>query len=100
MELKVENPQDIMPIMDRYKLPDGVPLYKSLKGFTVLHLFFTGEPRNLLFILAYKNGNPHTFRIVRYFKNVADVGIDAEFQTDDLKEAVRKTFIVLSKHII
>ncbi|NPA17017.1 hypothetical protein [Persephonella sp.] len=100
MNLRIENPQDILPVMNQYNLPDGLPLYKVLKGFTVLDIFFTGEPRNVLYILAYREGEKPVFRIVRYFKNVADVGIDAEFSTDDIAEAVRNTFSALSRHII
>ncbi|WP_457639830.1 hypothetical protein [Persephonella sp.] len=41
MELNVKQPQDVLLLMEEFKLPDGIPLYKVLKGFTVLEYFFT-----------------------------------------------------------
>ncbi|WP_457639258.1 hypothetical protein [Persephonella sp.] len=100
MELNVKQPQDVLPLMEEFKLPDGIPLYKVLKEFTVLEYFFTGEPRNILYILAYKEEESPTFRLVRYFKNVADAGIDEEFSAENVKDAGRKIFRAMSKHII
>ncbi|MDQ7055640.1 MAG: hypothetical protein Q9M89_03790 [Persephonella sp.] len=100
MEIKIEKPEDVIPIMREYSLPDGLPLYKALKGYTVLETVQPGKVGNVVFILAKKieNGKP-VYKILRYFKTLG-TGVDAEFTPQDVDEAVRTVFNTLSKHIM
>ncbi|MBK3332553.1 hypothetical protein GWK41_05695 [Persephonella atlantica] len=101
MEIKIEKPEDVIPIMKEYSLPDGLPLYKELKGYTVLETVQPGKVGNVLFILAKKVENGRvSYKIIRYFKTFGDVGVDADFTPENIDEAVRVVFNTLSKHIM
>ncbi len=101
MNLKIERPEDVLPLMKEYELPDGLPLYKALKGYTVLEAVQPGKVGNVIFILAEKEEDgKKSFRIVRYFKTFGDVGIEADFTPENVEQAVGIVFHTMAKHIM
>ncbi|WP_457626239.1 hypothetical protein [Persephonella sp.] len=101
MEIKIERPEDVLPIMKEYDLPDGLPLYRALKGYTVLEAVQPGKIGNVIFILAKKEEDgKSSYKLLRYFKTFGDVGIDADFTPKDIDEAVRVVFQTMAKHIL
>lgn len=101
MEMKIVEPQDVLPLMKEFELPDGEPLYKALKGYTVLSAVQPGKVGNVVFFLARKeeDGKKH-YRIIRYFKTFGDVGIEADFTLEHPDQAVEIVFNTMAKHIL
>ena len=101
MEIKIENPQDVLPLMKEFNLPDGIPLYKALKGWTFLDGVQPQKVGNVVFILARKEENgKFRYRIIRYYKTFGDIGIDADFVPESIDEAIKTAFKTLSIHIL
>ncbi|WP_457622516.1 hypothetical protein [Persephonella sp.] len=98
--IKVESPQDILPIVEKYSIDDGYALFKYVRGYTVLSVVEPKQIRNQIFFLLKKDGDKPTFRILRYFRGFGDIGIDAEFTPETVEEGVIITFETLSQHFL
>ncbi len=98
--MKITSPESLVPLVQKYKLENGITLYKLAKGFELLDIIEPQLAKDVLyFILKKKEGNVTTYRFLRYKKNIHDVSIDAEFPAGTMDGAVLNTVEALSKHL-
>lgn len=98
--MKITSPESLVPLVQRYRLENGITLYKLSKGFEILDIIEPELAKDILyFILKKKDGDITTYRFLRYKKTIHDVSIDAEFTAETMDGAVLSTFEVLSKHL-
>ncbi len=99
--IKVDSPQDMLSVVEKFNIDDGYTLFKYVKGYTILSVIEPKQIRNQIFFLLKKEESGKiTFRILRYFRGFGDVGIDAEFTPESIEEGVVTTFKTLSQHFL
>ncbi|WP_457641667.1 hypothetical protein [Persephonella sp.] len=98
--IKIEKPEDMLPLIEKYHIDDAYVLFKYIKGYTVLSVIEPRQIRNQIFFLVKKEEIKTKYKILRYFRGFGDVGIDAEFSPETIEEGIVITFETLSQHFI
>ncbi|EDP73364.1 hypothetical protein [Hydrogenivirga sp. 128-5-R1-1] len=98
--MEITSPENLVPLVKKFKLENGITLYKLSKGFEILDVIEPELAKDVLyFILKKKEDDFTTYRLLRYKKNIHDVSIDAEFKATTTDSAVLNTLGALSKHL-
>ncbi len=98
--MKIQKPQDVLPIIEKLEMNDGIPFYKYAKGFEILDIIEPENAKDIVYILLSKPGIKYkVYRILRYKKTIKDISLDSEFAAVNTDDAVVKTIKALQPHL-
>lgn len=67
--MEITSPENLVPLVKKFKLENGITLYKLSKGFEILDVIEPELAKDVLyFILKKKEDDFTTYRLLRYKK--------------------------------
>ncbi|RMA97600.1 hypothetical protein [Hydrogenothermus marinus] len=98
--MEINKPTDMLPIMEKYDLQEGLELYKHSKGYTLLEVIEPNFAHDILFFLFRKIDNKgRTYKVLRYKKSTNEVSVVSNFTALHPDEIAVNLLNSFSKHL-